>query len=163
MVRFPIRARARLYLGDLRDAEGSREKEARLKLLQGLIFTVSYTTYWQIPRLCKFLCPLKWLRADNETTLCVLTCTIAQRTEEILQGMRETKTNTSFTCCKLCLKMDNPWSKPMERALCPLCMSWFYDSAPFPTGDVIYLPTTFLRLYFIYSVTRDTFTLKHPN
>lgn len=44
MVRFLIRVRARLYLGDLRNAEGSCEKEARLKLLKRLIFTVSYTT-----------------------------------------------------------------------------------------------------------------------
>lgn len=103
-------------------------KGSRLKLLWKLIFTVSYTTYWQIPRLCKFLCPLKWLRPDNETTLCVLMCTITQRTEEILQAMWETKTNTGYMCCKLCLKLNNPWSKPMEHALYPLFICLSFDS-----------------------------------
>lgn len=54
-------------------------------------------------------------RADNETTLCVLTCTITQRTEEILQGTWETKTNTSYRWCKLCLDNFFFSSKPMKR------------------------------------------------
>lgn len=93
-------------------------------------------------------------------------CTITQRTEEILQGMWETKTNTTFTCSELCLKMDNPLSKPMKHALSPLCVSWFCDS---PLNSyrrhqyiiyLMHLSKTLLSLYFIYSVTRNTFYLK---
>lgn len=80
--------------------------------------------------------------------------------------MWETKTNTTFTCSELCLKMDNPLSKPMKHALSPLCVSWFCDS---PLNSyrrhqyiiyLMHLSKTLLSLYFIYSVTRNTFYLK---
>lgn len=59
-------------------------------------------------------------RADNETTLCVLTCTITQRTEEILQGTWESKTNTSCGWCKLC------FLKSTDEAF--YVQSWFKNS-----------------------------------
>lgn len=61
----------RLYIWEIWEMPKPLTKRKLLKLLWGLIFTVSYPTFRQLQRLCKFLRSLKWLPGRQwDDTLC---------------------------------------------------------------------------------------------
>lgn len=98
-----------VYLGDLRDPETSCK--SCLSCCRDLSLQFPIPPSDSSSACVNSSAPWNDSRADNQTALCIPMCAITQRTEEILQGTWEAKTNTRDANCVWTLF----WSKPMKH------------------------------------------------